>query len=271
MYKTNNNNNNLAGVSNIWTLQSNGMAPDPRWPPGTYFTNPNAPPGPTEQAVVKIYACPSRRAPQTLQTWRDPPKQNFPIGFSDYATVRSVPVPETMDTNGAMSPGLPDHPDWGAWAFTFIPSEARRSVIGPQQSKLTFASVKDGTSNTMMVAEKWVPPAEYNGGGEDDNGIFMRGEDDNVRNTGLYQSATDGWRSGLPNPSRDTDQLGDRWGNQYYGSYYLFGSAHPAGINAVFADGSVHSVKFGIDPQTFNALGRMDDGTNLHADPDNIN
>ena len=30
-------------------------------------------------------------------------------------------------------------------------------------------------------------------------------------------------------------------------------------------------VKYGIDPDVFNALGRMDDGTNLHADPDNIN
>ena len=25
------------------------------------------------------------------------------------------------------------------------------------------------------------------------------------------------------------------------------------------------------EPDVFNALGRMDDGTNLHADPDNIN
>ena len=77
-------------------------------------------------------------------------------------------------------------------------------------------------------------------------------------------------KSERSNPARDTDQLGDRWNNVFYGGYYLFGSAHPAGINAVFGDGSVHSVKFGIDPQTFNALGRMDDGTNLHVDPDNI-
>jgi prepilin-type processing-associated H-X9-DG protein len=43
----------------------------------------------------------------------------------------------------------------------------------------------------------------------------------------------------------------------------FFGSAHPAGINAVFADGSVHNVKYGIDPEVFNALGNMNDGTNL--------
>jgi len=145
-------------------------------------------------------------------------------------------------------------------------------VIGPLQLKITFASIKDGSSNTMVIAEKFVPPAGYNGGADDDNGFAMRSEDDNVRNTGLFTStsSSDGWRSGLSNPAPDTDKLGDRWNNSYYGAYYLFGSAHPAGINAVFGDGSVHNVKFGIDPQTFNALGRMDDGTNYHVDPDNI-
>jgi len=32
----------------------------------------------------------------------------------------------------------------------------------------------------------------------------------------------------------------------------------------------VHNVKYGIDPDVFNALGNIDDGTNMHADPDNI-
>jgi prepilin-type processing-associated H-X9-DG protein len=47
-----------------------------------------------------------------------------------------------------------------------------------------------------------------------------------------------------------------------------FGSAHPAGINAVFADGSVHNVKYGVDPEVFNALGNMNDGTILAQSSD---
>jgi prepilin-type processing-associated H-X9-DG protein len=43
-----------------------------------------------------------------------------------------------------------------------------------------------------------------------------------------------------------------------------------AGINAVFADGSVHNIKYGIDPQVFNALGNINDGTTFHSDTDNI-
>jgi hypothetical protein len=83
---------------------------------------------------------------------------------------------------------------------------------------------------------------------------------------------------GLPNPSPDknvpnnSDQ--NNWNDSSCGNARglgIFGSAHPAGINTVFGDGSVHNVKYGIDPDVFNALGNMDDGTILHADPDNIN
>jgi prepilin-type processing-associated H-X9-DG protein len=41
------------------------------------------------------------------------------------------------------------------------------------------------------------------------------------------------------------------------------GSNHPAGMNAVFGDGSVHNVKYNVDPQVFNALGVINDGTGL--------
>jgi prepilin-type processing-associated H-X9-DG protein len=131
-------------------------------------------------------------------------------------------------------------------------------------TKNTFASIKDGSSNTMVLAEKFVQPKEYQGSGsDDDDGPFTCTEDDNTRNTGLWNdpSFRDGENSWLSNPAPDQD-LPNRhsWG--------IFGSSHPAGINALFGDGSVHSIKYGVDPQTFNALGNMDDGTNLHADPD---
>jgi prepilin-type processing-associated H-X9-DG protein len=36
---------------------------------------------------------------------------------------------------------------------------------------------------------------------------------------------------------------------------FHFGSAHPGSIQAVFADGSVHSINYDIDLNVFNALG----------------
>jgi prepilin-type processing-associated H-X9-DG protein len=35
----------------------------------------------------------------------------------------------------------------------------------------------------------------------------------------------------------------------------FFGSAHPTGINSVFADGSVHQISYDVDGILFNNLG----------------
>jgi prepilin-type N-terminal cleavage/methylation domain-containing protein len=281
LYKMNNANspaniNSMGGAPgvgpNIVLFDSVIMPHDPRWPIGAYFTSFNIPvTGPTERTPVNIYACPSRRAPQQVQVWRV--DNNYPIGFCDYATVRACPVPLFQTSAGLYNPSAGpgySQPGWGASTFSYLPGEAAHSVIGHMMSKHTFASVKDGTSNTMIIAEKWVPPSEYGGGGDDDQGCFIRAEDDNMRNTGVCTDPAGGNLTVLSNPARDQERPDGPGGNNG-GTWGLYGSAHPAGINTVFGDGSVHNVKFGIDPDTFNALGRMDDGTNLHADSDNIN
>jgi prepilin-type processing-associated H-X9-DG protein len=133
----------------------------------------------------------------------------------------------------------------------------------------TFASVKDGTSNTMMVGEKFVPTDEYiSGNGADDTGPFEGTDADIVRSSATCQTTRNG---PVPpaNPSKDKPRSQLNNGDDWTCSMQ-FGSAHPAGINAVFADGSVHNIKYGIDPEVFNALGNMDDGTTLHSDSDNV-
>ncbi len=80
-----------------------------------------------------------------------------------------------------------------------------------------------------------------------------------------------GYAIPLPNPHQDVN-LDDSAGNDVgWMTQAQLGSAHPAGINAVFADGSVHNVKYGIDPQIFNAIGNINDGTGFNQDSDNIN
>jgi prepilin-type processing-associated H-X9-DG protein len=44
---------------------------------------------------------------------------------------------------------------------------------------------------------------------------------------------------------------------------YRFGSAHPGAFHAVFVDGSVHTIEYGVDLRVFNALGDMMDGTKV--------
>jgi prepilin-type processing-associated H-X9-DG protein len=114
------------------------------------------------------------------------------------------------------------------------------------------------------------------GGFADDAGPFSGIDDEFSRSTATLQVGNlDGNYGPVPpvgNPHVDDKLVDDQnGGTQGWISSYQFGAAHPAGINALFADGSVHSVKYGIDPDIFNALGNMDDGTTLHSDPDNIN
>jgi hypothetical protein len=42
-----------------------------------------------------------------------------------------------------------------------------------------------------------------------------------------------------------------------------FGSAHTAGINAVYADGSVRGFTYDVDPVVFNALGTRNGEENV--------
>jgi prepilin-type N-terminal cleavage/methylation domain-containing protein len=276
--------------------------PDPRWKDSDWFIDWGiGPPGPVDSTQVKTYACPSRRSAAPIGKWAQGANgyMNFPVGFSDYAVVRAVPVPLARSSTGLYNPSLDPRlqsqsgapANTGYYCATRVnefTSIARNSILGPMTARNTFASVADGTSNTMMFAEKFVQPRDYGDGGWDDNDapIYMESEHDNVRNTGLWNDPAmkEVWRSILANPARDQDVHGsmgqwDSWGAyndspQWCGNMRglgIFGSAHPAGINTVFGDGSVHNVKYGIDPDVFNALGTMNDGTTLHSDPDNIN
>jgi prepilin-type processing-associated H-X9-DG protein len=48
--------------------------------------------------------------------------------------------------------------------------------------------------------------------------------------------------------------------DQYYWRISGFKSLHPAGVNFVFADGSVHFIQETIDYYVYNMLGNREDG-----------
>jgi len=253
-------------------------------PPGSYcirnsVRDPNSPnwPGPQRRTPVKIYYCPSRRAAAQL---------NNGLGLNDYASVAPGQVPLHKDSAGQYEDdpiglvyGWESH-DVGYTGNDFGLHHGVIPVGNRWQGEIvkhTFASVKDGTSNTMMVGEKFVPINDYGGGnGADDTGPMEGVDSDIIRSTATCQDFsfnTNDYQKGAPhgplsNPHQDINV--DGWSGTGWASSFQFGSAHPAGINAVFADGSVHSIKYGIDPDVFNAIGHMDDGTNLHVDTDNI-
>jgi prepilin-type N-terminal cleavage/methylation domain-containing protein len=113
--------------------------------------------------------------------------------------------------------------------------------------KISFPQITDGASKTLLVSEKWVHGNRYDGGGLADNRGWADGWD------------YDHLRSCMFAPRPDS-QGTEPDGSVSDPANYPFGSAHSAGLNSVFADGSVHFISYEIDPETFNRLGHRHDG-----------
>ncbi|TWT97641.1 Fimbrial protein precursor [Botrimarina colliarenosi] len=159
------------------------------------------------------------------------------------------------------------------------PPSGERSGFG---MKMTFAKITDGSSKTMLIAEKWVPQELRDGVGYQPEGMsesinagddrgWADGWDCNNMRTTLFAPRSDNDISSPPGKSdqssvsRDaqlTNLFGPTNACDNAGDWFL-GSAHSGGINAVFADGSVQFLSFDIDVENFNRLGHRHDGETI--------
>jgi prepilin-type N-terminal cleavage/methylation domain-containing protein len=111
--------------------------------------------------------------------------------------------------------------------------------------------IPDGTSKTMMVFEKRLRTPSSAGDQDDDEGWSSGWDYDTVR-TSLCTPVQDS-QSQIATAANDPKQA----------SYRTPGSAHAAGVNAVFADASVSTIGYDIDAEAFNSLGHREDGQNV--------
>ncbi len=209
--------------------------------------------------VVKIYFCPARRQPRLYTGWRNVK--------ADYAAVTPGPfVPYQGWEN-------PENTFWGDGNRFGVISKGLDDPNGTpsvMMGGITMVSIKDGTSTTMAVAEKFLAPNAYTGWQfSEDKGAFHGFDNGYVRSTVAINvmqgvSRSPGDPATLHNPMRDVNvDLNTLCcdGSSYgWRAQFLFGSPHPTGINAVFADGSVHIISYSVDPTVFNALGHISDG-----------
>jgi prepilin-type processing-associated H-X9-DG protein len=214
--------------------------------------------GPAARIPISSYYCPSRRpsglyhgegyAPNLPGSWL--------TSLSDYGVAVPGPVP--------LRPG--ETPEWsfrgnnGMFHGVVIPIISGMIVLGNARYRevpCKLADVTDGTSTTMLAGDKWVPSNQYMGQHwADDTGPLAGWDPDIARST---VSNPD-----YPNPTPDfpvppSDPRSSNCG-------YSFGGAHPSGINTVFLDGSVHHLRYGIDPALFNRLGHKSDGEVIALD-----
>lgn len=128
---------------------------------------------------------------------------------------------------------------------------AKGQKVPGMPSAVKPGQIVDGTSNTMVVSEKLIRSDRYDGGTvSDDRGWSDGWDPDVVRFTG-YQPLSDSDGSICYHESNNISKYCTGEG----AGILFFGSAHPSGINAVFADGSVRRISFDVDVVVFNAAG----------------
>jgi prepilin-type N-terminal cleavage/methylation domain-containing protein len=153
-----------------------------------------------------VYDCPSRRGLQAL------PAQNDQYGCY----------------NG------------GGWAWAKIDYAANALAVPARPECRSLLAFRDGTSTTILVAEKAVDPQLVAAGSWYwDEPYFLGG-------------------------SYGTARTGDRFVRDAPGAIararWNWGSAHPAGVAALFADGSVRLLPFDLAPATVSAALTLNGG-----------
>ena len=225
--------------------------------------------------VIPGYYCPSRRPAVGYPTKRssglpaDSPIANVNdaavpdlVGKTDYAMNGGTTAIRT-DRDGQMLPAdcWPD-PNTAACLTRGreIDTEVDTGSTGiiALRSQIELRQVGDGTSNTILVGEKFMRPSYY------ETGVGLRGEGlgNDGDNSACYQG-TDWDNTRYPSADADrvpTQDVEFETLNTDVREEKAFGSAHTGGANLANVDGSVHTIDYGIDPTVWSRMGKRDEG-----------
>jgi prepilin-type N-terminal cleavage/methylation domain-containing protein len=213
-----------------------------QWPPD----DPNQRQANAERLMtpLEVMNCPSRRRPGLF---RDDVQTPFycddvsQVARGDYAMNGGHKFIRIGDRAPTALP-VPKNFPW--------PDMSAATGLSYMRSRVTAAEVIDGFGYTYLVGEKHVYHGDYNSG-EDwgDNESLYTGDDrDVLRYTGdeddpAYRPRPDSYELTKTNVARGL----------------VFGSAHPHGFNMALCDGSIHHVRFDVDPIVHSRLGRRND------------
>jgi len=203
-----------------------------------------------DQTALSVFVCPSRRAVamyvrprnMTYYNGRAVPR----AGVIDYAA-------NAGDTNPRWYSGPSSIA--AAASFNWDTNGAQGNTgISYAQSEVRFADIRDGSSNTYLVGEKYLMPENYSSGWDyaDDFGMYEGCAHDTYRWCQYYD----------PNNQRGMTPLQDTPGRD---EHSRFGSPHPGGCQFVFGDGRVVSIPYTIDPQIHARLAHRADGFPVDA------
>jgi prepilin-type N-terminal cleavage/methylation domain-containing protein/prepilin-type processing-associated H-X9-DG protein len=216
--------------------------------------------------------CPTRRRANVYEFLNSAPSFVYcePITLSsktDYAANAGDMMSSEM-TGYPLNPT--DYEDGATWDWnknytspmnTLFENKATGVVFG--RSEISFKMITDGTSKVYMVGEKYMSTDNYEDGLDagDNEPAFSGNNTDTLRITAPHR----GVRGKLPlrPDQRGTSDDGingpGKPADPGYGGELIFGSAHSAGFNMAFCDGSIRMISFDIDPELHRTSGHRYD------------
>ena len=207
------------------------------------------------ETVVPVFYCPSRREARAYPAEED--SYNAETGTlltkTDYAANSgSVYIGFAGPTDSKCTVNYPCK-----FLLDNRTPEAFDGVSG-FRSEIRAAQITDGTSNTLLIGEKYLNPDQYlTGGGQSDNNSIFQGQDIDI-NRWVPEFDPDKPRTvradqvAARRPLVDTPGVGD--------IDFNFGSVHAPGFHGSYCDGSVHLISYDIDLVAYAALGSRNDG-----------
>lgn len=208
--------------------------------------------------VPDVFLCPSRRAgtrpvsSRNLRTTVDGGGGRLPCG----CPVPSRPQDVVMDVEGALSDYAGNHGDLtpgatgeptdfyfggnGTGVIISVRPNCKDGTAVNPADRIRFASVSDGTSNTFLFGEKFVPA----------NGLERFPEDSPAYDGDHLPASCRLAGPGLRLAHGTNDVLADM---------FSFGSWHPAGVHFALVDGSVRMFSVHTDTRLLGSLSNRHD------------
>jgi prepilin-type processing-associated H-X9-DG protein len=135
--------------------------------------------------------------------------------------------------------------------------------IVAQRAGAKLRQITDGTSNTVLAGEKYLPPIFYDTVSYlTDNNPSSYGRDNPGDNSSIWQGYDQDTVRGASDdllPLSDTTPRPEERKYAPNGAH-AFGSAHSSTVNIAYVDGSVHGVEFEVDPEVWAKAGNRQDG-----------
>jgi hypothetical protein len=212
------------------------------------------------ETPVALFNCPSRRTGGPYPVL--PTHGTFRVGVARTGLTSTVNATVLARTDYAANAGSQRFNELSAGPATLAegddpdynwPSTLMFNGIFYQRSAVSINQISRGTSNTVLLGERYIDAAHYFDGVDtgDNEGMYVGFDNDTTR--GMSNKRT-GAVGDIRFPPRVDSRVAD---------LRTFGSAHPSGFNGVLCDGSVRVFSYNINEDVYMRLGHRNDGLPL--------